>query len=252
MPRWLLIDNSNTRTKLALGGPEGLSGWRKRIPTPEIGPDSLAEALDGIPFAGALIASVVPETAEHLRTFLEPRTTLHFLGPDSDLGLAIDYPEPTQIGADRLANAIGAAARYRTPAIVIDFGTAVTFDVISSEPAYLGGVIAPGLGSMSDYLTRRTALLPRISLAEPKRAIGKSTEEAMRAGAVFGYRGLIRGILNRLRTEITGRPTIIATGGDAELIAGEMEEVEHIDADITLEGLRIAALRNLGKPPHSA
>jgi type III pantothenate kinase len=170
---------------------------------------------------------------------------VHFLGPESDLGLAIDYPEPAQIGADRLANAIGVVARHGAPAIVIDFGTAVTFDVISSEPAYLGGAIAPGLGAMSDYLARRTALLPRISLAEPEHAIGKSTEEAMQAGAVFGYRGLIRGILRRLFREIDGRPAVVATGGDAALIASEMPEVGCIDVDITLEGLRIAAMRNL-------
>jgi len=245
MSRWLLIDNSNTRTKFALGGPDGLSGWRVRHPTPEILSDFLGETLDGVEFDGALVASVVPETGKRLRKFLETRGAVHFLGPESDLGLAIDYPEPSQIGADRLANAIGVVARHSAPAIVIDFGTAVTFDVISSEPAYLGGVIAPGLGSMSEYLARRTALLPRISLAEPEHAIGKSTEEAMRAGAVFGYRGMIRGILRRLFREIAGRPTVVATGGDAELIAGEMPEVRCIDADITLEGLRIAAMRNL-------
>jgi type III pantothenate kinase len=246
MFRWLLIDNSNTRTKLALGGMEGLSEWRARIPTPGIDPALLEKVLAGLDFEGAIIASVVPEAAKILRKFLESRAPVHFLGPESDLGLAIDYPEPSQIGADRLANAIGVVARHRTPAIVIDFGTAVTFDVISAEPAYLGGVIAPGLGSMSDYLSRRTALLPRISLAEPERAIGKSTEEAMRAGAVFGYRGLIRGILERLFGEIEERPAVVATGGDAELIAGKMPEVDLIDPDITLEGLRIAAMRNPG------
>jgi len=245
MSRWLIIDNSNTRTKLALGGPEGLSDWHARIPTPEIRADLLAETLNELDFDGAIIASVVPETARHLRKFLEPKGPVHFLGPNSDLGLAIDYPDPSQIGADRLANAIGVVARHRAPAIVIDFGTAVTFDVISAEPAYLGGVIAPGLGSMSDYLSRRTALLPRISLAEPEHAIGKSTEEAMRAGAVFGYRGLIRGILARLFEEIDDHPAVIATGGDAPLIAGKMPEVDCIDPEITLEGLRIAAQRNL-------
>jgi type III pantothenate kinase len=245
MSRWLLIDNSNTRTKLALGGPDGLSGWRARHPTPGIDRDFLAKTLGGVEFDGALVASVVPETGKRLREFLESRGPVHFLGPESDLGLAIDYPEPAQIGADRLANAIGVVARHGAPAIVIDFGTAVTFDVISSEPAYLGGAIAPGLGAMSDYLARRTALLPRISLAEPEHAIGKSTEEAMQAGAVFGYRGLIRGILRRLFREIDGRPAVVATGGDAALIASEMPEVGCIDVDITLEGLRIAAMRNL-------
>src|SRR5690606_11193818 len=105
------------------------------------------------------------------------------------------------------------------PAIVIDFGTAVTFDVVSAGPAYCGGVIAPGPGAMQDYLGRRTALLPQIVLAEPRSAIGKSTEEAMQAGAVLGYRGLVREIIARLRDEMGGDPVIVATGGDAALIA---------------------------------
>jgi type III pantothenate kinase len=128
---------------------------------------------------------------------------------------------------------------------VIDFGTAVTFDVISAGPAYCGGVIAPGLGAMQDYLGRRTALLPQIELEEPVSAIGKSTVEAMRAGAVFGYRGLVREIVARLRAEMSGEPKIVATGGDAALIARGLPEIGAVDPDLTLEGLRLAAILNL-------
>jgi len=157
--------------------------------------------------------------------------------------MGIDYPEPKKIGADRLANAVGVLARHGAPAIVIDFGTAVTFDVISSESAYCGGVIAPGLGAMSGYLPQKTALLPSIELEEPASAIGKSTEHAMQVGAVFGYRGLVREIIAKIRAELLGEPKIIATGGDAELIAKGLPEIQAVDADLTLEGLRLVAAR---------
>lgn len=122
----------------------------------------------------------------------------HFLSCDSRLGVGIDYPSPRQIGADRLANAAGAVAYYGYPCIVVDFGTAVTFDVIGPERTYLGGAIAPGLASMGDYLARNTALLPAIEPHEPKHAIGTSTVEAMHSGAVYGYRGMVKEILAKL------------------------------------------------------
>lgn len=242
---WLLVDNSNTRTKLALADADGLLPFRDWLPTSEVNAESLAAKLDPLDFHGALVCSVVPAKAAVLRDFLAPRGPVHSLGPASDTGLSIDYPLPAQIGADRLANAIGVAARHHTPAIVIDFGTAVTFDVVAAGPTYCGGVIAPGLGAMQDYLGRRTALLPRIELAEPRAAIGKSTVEAMLAGAVFGYRGLVREIIARLRLEMAGRPLVVATGGDAALIASGLPEIERVDPDLTLEGIRLAAVRNL-------
>ena len=121
------------------------------------------------------------------------------------LGVGIDYPKPETIGADRLANAAAAVALYGSPAIVVDFGTAVTFDVISPAGNYAGGVIAPGLGAMTDYLHNRTALLPRVNLREPRRAIGRSTAEAMRSGAIHGYRGLIAEILRQILKEISSQ-----------------------------------------------
>jgi type III pantothenate kinase len=157
--------------------------------------------------------------------------------------MGIDYPLPAQIGADRLANAAGVLTRHGAPAIIIDFGTAVTFDVISAEPAYCGGVIAPGLGAMSAYLPGKTALLPVIELEEPASAIGKSTVQAMQAGAVFGYRGLVKEIITRIRLELGGTPKIIATGGDAALIARGVSEIDVVDPDITLDGLRQVAAR---------
>jgi type III pantothenate kinase len=240
---WLLIDNSNTRTKFALGNAEGLADWRGVLPTAEVFPESLATVTDGVGFSAVIICSVVPDKAAVLKEFFEKRGPVHFLGPESPLGLGIDYPQPSQIGADRLANAAGVLTRHGAPAIVIDFGTAVTFDVISAEPAYCGGVIAPGLGAMSAYLPGKTALLPVIELEEPASAIGKSTVQAMQAGAVFGYRGLVREIIARIRTELGGTPKIIATGGDAELIARGVGEIDAVDPDITLDGLRQVAAR---------
>jgi len=240
---WLLIDNSNTRTKFALGDETTLLPWRGILPTPELSAGSLEELLREVAYDAVMICSVVPPKAEVLRDFFEGNCPVHFLGSASPLGMGIDYPQPGQIGADRLANAAGVMSRHGVPAIIIDFGTAVTFDVISGEPAYCGGVIAPGLGAMSGYLTRKTALLPEIELEEPPSAIGKSTVHAMQVGAVFGYRGLVKEILARVRAELDGEPKIVATGGDAALIAKGVPEIQAVDPDITLDGLRQVAAR---------
>ncbi|WP_193211792.1 type III pantothenate kinase [Luteolibacter marinus] len=242
---WLLVDNSNTRTKFALADHRELSASRAWLPTAEISAESLDHCLAEWNFEAALLCSVVPEKANLLLEYLCRRVPVHALTHRSDTGLTIDYPQPSQIGADRLANAIGVSARHGAPAIVIDFGTAVTFDVVAAGPAYCGGVIAPGLGAMQDYLGRRTALLPKIELKEPTSAIGKSTTEAMQAGAVFGYRGLVREIIQRLKGEMAGKPVVIATGGDAALISKGLPEIDRVDPDLTLEGLRITAVRNL-------
>ena len=243
---WLLIDNSNTRTKFALGDADRLLPWRDVLPTAEIFPASLASLLAEIDFDAVMVCSVVPEKAAILRAHFEGKYPLHFLDHRSPLGMGLDYPLPSQIGADRLANSAGVFSRHGVPAVIIDFGTAVTFDVISDEPAYCGGVIAPGLGAMSGYLSRKTALLPEIDLVEPMSAIGKSTVHAMQVGAVFGYRGLVREILARICAELPGKPKIIATGGDAALIARGLPEIDAVDPDITLDGLRQVATRVFG------
>ncbi len=248
--RTLLIDNSNTRTKFALADTEKLLDWRAIIPTPEISTESLSKTLNAISWDASIISSVVPEKAATLKEFLKEKPC-HQLTHQSKLPIGIDYPKPEQIGADRLANAAAAYTQHGSPCIVLDFGTAVTFDVIAptnqaeKRPAYLGGVIAPGLASMTEGLARRTALLPHIELEEPTHAIGKSTEEAMLAGAVFGYRGLVREILHNLYKELPENPIIVATGGDATLITRGLPEITHISPLLTLEGLRIIAQLNL-------
>ena len=239
---WLLVDNSNTRTKFALADARGLGDWRGVLPTAEVAGPALAELLAGVRFDAVVVASVVPAKALELKTYFDGRVPAHFVDYRSPLGMGIDYPEPTQIGADRLVNAVGVRARHGVPAIVVDSGTAVTFDVVSAAPAYCGGVIAPGLGAMTSYLAQNTALLPEIVLAEPATAIGKSTVHAMQVGAVIGYRGLVREILARICAELPTRPKIIATGGDAELIARGIPEIDAVDAELTLEGLRQVAM----------
>ncbi len=240
---WLLIDNSNTRTKFALGNATQLLPWRAVLPTADVSTATLPALLAEVDFDAVIICSVVPSIATVLQQYFAGKKPLHFLNHESPLGMGVDYPDPAQIGADRLANAAGVLSRHGVPAIIIDFGTAVTFDVISAAPAYCGGVIAPGLGAMTGYLSRKTALLPIIELAEPSSAIGKSTVHAMQVGAVFGYRGLVREIITRIRSELPGRPKIIATGGDAGLIAAGVAEIDVVDPDITLDGLRQVAAR---------
>lgn len=242
----LLIDNSNTRTKFALSRTAGDISSEFWLPTADLSTERLEEALTGFDFEASAICSVVPAKRELLDACLVPRGPVHHLSCHSPLGIEIDYPRPESIGADRLANAVGVVARHGHPAIVIDFGTAVTFDVISPEPAYAGGVIAPGLGAMGEYLGRRTALLPQVELAEPDSAIGKSTADAMRAGAVIGYRGLVREILSAIRAELPQSATAVATGGDAALIAAGVAEIDAVDPDLTLAGIDLVARRVFG------
>lgn len=239
--RYLLIDNSNTRTKFTIGTADGLEPWLVRVPTSEISPALLDKTLAGQQFDAVMLCSVVPEKAAIMAAYFSDYPFKQ-LSCHSELGIQIDYPKPEQIGADRLANAVGVQALFSSPAIVIDFGTAVTFDVIGPNATYLGGVIAPGLASMTDYLSRSTALLPKITLTEPASAIGKSTTEAMHVGAVFGYRGLIKEIIQNISSEMEQTPIIVATGGDAQLIADKLPEIAHVSPTLTLEGIRIAAL----------
>ncbi len=237
----LLIDNSNTRTKFALADRAGqLTDWRAVIPTGELSPKTIKEVLPCSAPEFATICSVVPTKEELFAEFLADQKIAHYrVNHQGRLPITIDYPNPAGIGPDRLANA-SALAPLKTPAIVIDFGTAVTFDVVSPNNGgtYLGGVIAPGLGALRNDLHQRTALLPRIELAEPPSAIGKSTKHAMQVGAVIGYRGLIREILTALAKELPSSPQIIATGGDAPLIAAKMEEIGMVNPDLTLLGIR--------------
>ena len=159
--------------------------------------------------------------------------------------IVVDFPDPSKIGADRLANAVAVGGQgFPGPVVVVDFGTAVTFDIIDSRPAYIGGVIAPGLDAMRHYLHQRTALLPEIDIARPESAIGKSTVHAMQSGAFHGYRGLVKEILREIEREMGTSAKVIATGGYASLIAEGLPEIESVQPYLTLEGLLRVALLN--------
>jgi len=192
-----------------------------------------------------VVSSVVPRKNRVIEQTAR-RTKALWLNSRLPLGIGIDYPKPETIGADRLANAVAVAALYEYPAVVVDFGTAVTFDIVSERRNYIGGVIAPGLEAVTNFLYQRTALLPKLSLREPPRAVGKSTVEAMLAGAVIGYRGLVREILARIRAEQFPRKKVyvVATGGYARLLARALPEIDVVQPHLTLEGLRIVANLN--------
>jgi type III pantothenate kinase len=242
---YLLVDISNSFTKIAFSSRRRLAK-PVRHPTNELTIAVLRRILSGRNVNVVVVSSVVPKK-NRLIKIAAGKSRVLFLNPNLDLGVGIDYPLPRSIGADRLANAAAVAQLYGCPAIVVDFGTAVTFDVVSAGGEYVGGVIAPGLEAMTSFLFDRTALLPKLSLREPLRAIGKSTRDAMMSGAVFGYRGLVREILRRVIDEKFPRakPRIIATGGYAQLISRGLPEIEEVHRNLTLEGLRIVANRNI-------
>jgi type III pantothenate kinase len=244
---FLLIDNSNSFTKFALSSRKQLEPAEpRRLATSAVNEASLTRVLGTWKYEAAILCSVVPAKGDFISQFLAPRRVLNVTAK-TKLGVGIDYPQPGTIGADRLANAAGAFANYGAPVIVVDFGTAVSFDIVSPDGKYIGGVIAPGLESMTEYLHQRTALLPKISLLEPPSAIGKSTRHAMLAGAVYGYRGLVREILEQIRGELSWKKKlrVIATGGYAELIAAKLPEITAVQPELTLDGLRIIGNLNL-------
>ena len=238
---YLLIDISNSFTKLAHATKRRVAG-ASQLPTPKLTATGLRKILAAQNVGAIVVSSVVPARNALVRQ-AAGKTRVFFIGPKSKLGVGVDYPKPETIGADRLANAAAVAKLYSCPAVVVDFGTAVTFDVVSENGDYVGGVIAPGLESMTNFLYQRTALLPKLSLREPRAAIGRTTRDAMLAGAIYGYRGLVREILCAVCAEFhTKRKVrVIATGGYAQLIARRMPEIEAVHPGLTLEGLRIIA-----------
>ena len=237
---WLLIDNSNTRTKLVLGDVDGLLAWRALIPTADLSAETLAAALGEIRFEGVALASVVPQKAEWLAGFFRGKP-FHEISINSPLGFGFAVPQPDTIGADRLANAAALKRKYGSPGIAIDFGTAVTFSVLTPDGNFAGGAIAPGMAAMTGYLATRTARLPMVELSEPASPIGATTAEAILSGAVIGHRGMIREILREIISTCGAQPKVVATGGGAEFGAKGIAEIGTIDPELTLEGIRLIA-----------
>ena len=260
----LLFDIGNTNTHVGLANKTRVvkqiniptSAWLGGKAT-----SALKKFADGVRIEGAALCSVVPKVTplvrQALRQFGAPSTAsartatrqqagtvlgvpLLELTPKTLRGVGINYPNPKTIGPDRLANAVAARHLFGAPAVVVDFGTAVTFDVVDRKGNYVGGIIAPGLAAMTDYLHEKTALLPKIKIRETASVIGKSTEQAMLIGAVHGYRGLIRGLVAELKRELkTKRLPVVATGGYAKLIASRLPEISTVEPNLTLEGLRL-------------
>jgi type III pantothenate kinase len=243
MKKILLIDISNSFTKTCVVVGDSISRV-KRLPTPSLDAAQILALYPSKQIDAVVLSSVVPSKNPVIHAAF---ARVLEVGAALDLGVGIDYPSPRSIGADRLANAAACAALHGFPGIVVDFGTAVTFDVISQAGDYIGGVIAPGLNATTSYLHDRTALLPNIKLREPSSAVGRSTRDAMLSGAVHGCRGLVKEILAQIRSEAfpKKRPRIIATGGDAELIAGRVGLFDIVDPLLTLRGLLVIAQRNL-------
>ena len=238
MKRILLIDAGNTNTDFAITDGQRIG---RIISVPTAGLVRIPRAVGT--YTAAVLASVVPAATRQLRRQLAVAPLE--VSAACDLGVGIRYPNRKQIGADRLANAVGVTKLYGAPAIVVDFGTAVTFDIVNSRWEYVGGVIAPGLAAMTDYLHEHTALLPHIDLREPKSPIGKSTVAAMEVGAVVGYRGLVKEILAVLRQESgLRRAVVVATGGYGDLIAQKVPAIQSVNPLLTLEGLRFIYLHN--------
>ncbi|HEX9987936.1 MAG TPA: type III pantothenate kinase [Chloroflexia bacterium] len=249
----LAIDVGNTNTVLGLYDGEALvADWRMSTVREKMA-DEWASAL--ITLAGhrgyklgdvdaAICSSVVPPATTALREMVEKYlgTRLMLVEPGIKTGVKVNVDNPREVGADRIVNTIAAHTRYGGPAIVIDFGTATTFDVVSPDGEYLGGAISPGLVVASDALFRYTAQLRRIELVAPRSSIGKNTVHSMQSGVVWGYVSLVEGMVARIKRdmgEMGAQAKIIGTGGLARLIAAHSECMEIVDDNLTLDGLRI-------------
>jgi type III pantothenate kinase len=195
----------------------------------------------------SIVSSTVPQLNDEWEAMARRYLAHEMLvvGPAIRTGMPIRYDNPREVGADRLANAIAAYDRVRDTCVVVDFGTAITYDVVSAAGEYLGGIITPGAEISIDALYQRAAKLPKVELAQPRALIGKSTVEAIRAGIVFGFAGQVDGIVHRLRAELGASTTVIATGGLAQaLVPSVQETIDEVDDLLTLTGLRLIWERN--------
>ena len=239
----LTVDVGNTSTALGLYANEKIH-YRMRIDTAGLTHEScsavLCDLIGEYPLCGAVIGSVVPEATPVWKKSIQDGWGQRILvvSHKVKLWVSISYPAPETIGADRLANACGAVCKYGAPVIVADFGTALTFDVVSAKGAYVGGVITPGLPLMFDYLAEKTALLPHVQPGSPKHTVGKTTEEAIQIGTHWGYMGMVREILARIRKKYGGaHMKVCATGGYASWVLRGLGQDVTVDPDLTLYGL---------------
>ncbi|HLB07805.1 MAG TPA: type III pantothenate kinase [Alphaproteobacteria bacterium] len=251
----LAVDQGNTNTVFAVFEGEALKAqWRiatdaRRTAEEYVAWLSQLMGIEGLGFGDlhcAIVSTVVPQGLRALDELCRryARAEPLIVSPALDLGIRIAVPRPEEVGADRLVNAVAAAARYDGALILVDFGTATTFDAIGQGGVYEGGVIAPGINLSLQALHDAAAMLPRVAVERPKRVIGTGTVSAMQSGVYWGYVGLIEGIVARMKDEM-GRPvTVIATGGLAPLFARATSAIDHLDQDLTIFGLLEIHRRN--------
>lgn len=248
----LVVDVGNTNIVLGVyANDELLHSWRLSTARDRTADEYgiLARELIGASarqLEGTIVSSVVPPVnhtiAEMVRKYFGHEAL--FVEPGIKTGLSIHIQNPLEVGADRIVNAVAAFDRFGGPSVVVDFGTATTFDVVSAEATYEGGIIAPGLDIAAEALFSRAARLPRVDIRKPAHLIGTSTVGSMQSGIYYGYAGLVDGILTRMKRELTGLKRIVATGGYAALMAEVSQHIDEVDEELTLKGLKLVWDRN--------